>query len=269
MSELITRLEKISKGSPTPMGFGAVSRAEKMPCMALVGLLRSNHAKKAELVAKVKFDAALLEGDGLDGQLSDIAGALNTVPWGVAVDELDSKKAQELIEKGCDFFVVSLQKTEMEAMREEKPAYLLPVPLDADDRFLRAVEGLPVDAVILSLDSAASPLTLQHFVSIGTIRPMLDKYLLLKVGASVTSRELEALRDAGVDALVVDVEKASEKALTELKERLLDLPKPKKNKSERLSALLPRLSQKTAATPRRTEPDEDDDDESQASTGGA
>jgi hypothetical protein len=261
MSELISRLEKIGKGSPTPMGFGAASRAEKVPCMAVVGSLRANHAKKADLAVKAKLDAVLLEGDGLDGELSNISDALKTVPWGVAVDGLDGKRAKELMEKGCDFFVVSPEKTQIEAMKEEKPAYLFPVPLDADDRFLRGVEGLPIDAVILSLDSEGSPLTLRHFMAIGTIRPMLDKYMFLKVASAPSSKELEALRDAGVDALVVDMEKMSEKALTELKERLMDLPKPRKNRSERLSPLLPRLSQKAAASPRRTEPDEDDDDE--------
>jgi len=217
--------------------------------------------KKADLIAKTKLDAALIEGNGVDKELSDISGALKTIPWGLAVEELDGKRAKGLIEKGCDFFVVSPEKTQMEAMKEEKPAYLLPVAIDSDDRYLRGVEGLPVDAVILSMDSPA-PLTLQHFISIGIIRPMLDKYVLLKVAAPPTAKELEALRDAGVDALLVDMEKTSEKALTELKERLMNLPKPRKNCSDRLSPVLPRLSQKTAATPRRTEPDEDDDDES-------
>jgi hypothetical protein len=261
MSELISRLEKIAKGSPTPMGFGAAARAEKVPCMAVVGLLRANHLKKADLAVKVKLDAVLLEGDGLEKDLANISGALKSVPWGVAAEELDGKTAKALIEKGCDFFVVSPEKTQIEAMKEEKSAYLFPVPPDADDRFLRGVEALPVDAVILSLDSGDSPLTLQNFISIGAIRSMLDKYVFLKVATAPTSKELETLRDAGVDALVMDVEKSSEKALTELKERLLDLPKPRKGRSERLNPLLPRLSQKTSASTRRTEPDEDDDDE--------
>ena len=241
MSKLLSRLEKINRGSPAPMGFGAVARTEKTPAMALIGLLAQNYNQGANRLVRLKADGALLEGAGLDGKLPEIAAALDTVPWGIKVEEMDGDKARGLVETGCDFFLVSPERVTVEAVKDERAAYLLSLPPDADDRFLRAIEDLPVDAVFMSIASTESSLTLQHLINIGSVRTMFDKYLMVGVPATISSKDLEGLRDMGVDALVVDAGRSSEKVLGAIKENLLSLPRQRKPRSERASPVLPRI----------------------------
>lgn len=248
MSKLLSRLEKINRGSQAPMGFGVAVRTEKTPAMALIGLLAQNYKQGANRLVRLKADGVLLEGAGLDGKLLEIAGALDTVPWGVKVEEMDGDKARGLVEKGCDFFVVSPERVTVEAVKDERAAYLLSLPSDVDDRFLRAIEDLPVDAVFMSIASTESPLTLQHLINIGSIRTMFDKYLILGVPATISAKEMEGLRDMGVDALVVDAGRSSEKVLGAIKENLLSLPRQRKLRSDRISPVLPHMADSSAVS---------------------
>jgi hypothetical protein len=68
---------------------------------------------------------------------------------------------------------------------------------------------------------------------------MFDKYLLVEVPASLSSKELEGLRDVGVDAVVVNVEASTEESLKAMKKRLVELPRQRKPRSERSSAIIP------------------------------
>ncbi len=258
MSQLLNKLEKISRGSPAPMGFGAASRVEKNPAMALIGNLSRNHAQGANRLSHLEADGALLHGLDDQDALSQITGALNGVPWGVRVDELDQPRAQTLLDSGCDFFVVSPEKASVEAMKDDRAAYLIDLPADAGERFLRAIEDLPVDALLLSLDPFQSPLTLQDLISITSVRSMFDKYLIIHAAAALTSKEIECLRDVGVDGLMVDAGRTTEKELKDLKQRLFDIPKQRRPRSERMTAVLPRVGFHNAEA---DEFDDDDDEE--------
>jgi len=258
MSKLLSKLDKISKGSPAPLGFGAANREEKVPAMVLVGRLSQNYAQGAARLAKVQVDGALLEGEGLDGKLKDIVGALGKVPWGIAPRDLDDKQAGALLEEGCDFFLVESEQAKVEAMKaDDGAAYLLSLPEDPGEAYLRAIDCLPVDAVLMSMNSLEPPLTLQHLITIGSVRTMLDKYLMLEVPTNLSSKEIEGLRDLGVDALVVDAGRSSEKVLAGLKEKLLGLPRQRKSRSERMSPILPSVS--TAGASARDDDDEDEE----------
>ena len=256
MSKLLSKLEKINRGSPARLGFGTSSRTERTPSMALIGRLSQNYTQGANRLAKVEADGALLDGESLDSRLSDVAGALGNIPWGIRADGLDGEGSQGLLEKGCDFFVVSPEKVTVEAMKDDRAAYLLVLPPDADERFLRAIEDLPVDAVFMSLGSLESSLTLQHLITICSVRVLFDKYLAIEVPAALSSKEVEGLRDVGVDALVVDAARSSEKVLGNLKKALLSVPRQRRSRSERVSPVLPRGSY-AAPSPPHEEDDED------------
>ena len=67
MSKLLDFLERIREGAPVPMGF-AVTRPEKLPGMALIGLVSKEYDKGMAAVAKQGLDAAVVSGaDGPDG----------------------------------------------------------------------------------------------------------------------------------------------------------------------------------------------------------
>ena len=256
MSKLLSKLEKISRGSSTPLGFGAASRIEKTPSMALVGLLTQNYSQGVSRLVKVDADGALFTGEDMDVKIAGSAGNLKKVPWGIRVNELDSDRANRLIDEGCDFFVTNPERIMVDAIMDDKAAYLLSLPPGPEESLLRTIEDLPVDAVYMSLNPWESRLTLEHLINISSARTMFDKYLLVEVPATLSYKELESLRDVGVDALGVDAGRSSEKVLTSLKEKLFSLPRQRKSRPEKLSAFIPQGVHSQSVSPY----EEDDED---------
>lgn len=238
MSKLVSRIEKISRGSPAPIGFGASGRTPRTPAMALIGILSGNSTEDAKCLADIDADGALIADANSTEDLASLAEALGSTPWGVKVDDLNSETADGLIQQGCDFFLVNADTVTVEAAKDERAAFILSLPQGANDGFLRAVEDLPVTAAFTSLDGEG-PLTLQRLIDVGSLRTMFDKYLLVQVNPGLSARELEGLRDMGVDVLVVDMAAASEDSLRALMESLLKLPRQRKPRSEKTSAVLP------------------------------
>ena len=192
-----------------------------------------------------------------DGSLTKLAKALKSVPWGVRVEGLQQEQASRYRDRGCDFLAFQPEGALLRALGDADTGYLLCVQADMDERFLRAIEDLPVDAVLLSMASLEPPLTLQHLITISSVRGSFSKYLLLEVSALLSAEELEALRDIGVDGLVVDATALSSKDLEGLKEQLFALPRRQSPGAKRPSALLPSSAQ-TMSSPSLPEEDEDE-----------
>ena len=238
MSKLVSRIEKISRGSPAPIGFGASGRTVRTPAMALIGILSGNAREDAKCLAELDADGTLIADTNSNEEFASLAEALGSTPWGVKADELNGETADGLIQQGCDFFLVDADSVTVEAARDERAAFVLSLPEGASDGFLRALEDLPITAAFTSL-AADGPLTLQRLIDVGSLRTMFDKYLLVQVNPGLSARELEGLRDMGVDAVVVDMATASEDSLKAMKESLLKLPRQRKPRSKKTSAFLP------------------------------
>ena len=259
MSRFLDRLERINRGTPTAMGFGAAARTEKVPSMALIGALSDpgRAVQGASVLASIGADAALIEGMDIEDILGDLAQPLGTVPWGIRVQELKDEEASRYREKGCDFLGFGPEKALLGALEDDDTAYLLCIQPDMEERSLRAIENLPVDAVLLLLKSVEPPLTIQHLITIGSVRSEFSKYLLLEVSGILTAGELEGLRDIGVDGLVVDATSLSAEELEGLKDTLLALPKRQRNRSRKLDAILPRTVYALPGVPSHEEEEED------------
>jgi hypothetical protein len=206
--------------------------------MALIGILSGNSTDDAKCLANLDADGALIAGTNSAEDLASLTKALGSTPWGVKVDDLNGETADGLIQQGCDFFLVDADSVTVEAARDDRAAFILSLPEGASDGFLRALEDLPITAAFTSL-ADNGPLTLRRLIDVGSLRTMFDKYLLVQVDPGLSARELEALRDMGVDAVVVDVATASEDSLKAMKENLLKLPRQRKPRSEKTSAVLP------------------------------
>ena len=77
---------------------------------------------------------------------------------------------------------------------------------------------------------------------------------MAKASSTITANELNGLHKAGVNGLILP-EGFKTKAISELKELIVKLPKVNKKKSS-TSALIPKISSGT-----KVDKDEDDDDE--------
>ena len=259
MSKLLDRMERIDRGGGRSMGFGAAARAETLPAMVLLGTIAKGDRSRqsASLLAKIGADGALLEGMGKGKVFQEIVRNLEGVPWGIKVEGLNTDQADLCKKEGCDFLAFGPEQALVGAMEDEDTGYVLCIPPDMDERSLRAIEELPIDAVLLRLTSLETPLTLQHLIDIGSVRSNFNKYLLLEVPVALTGRELEGLRDMGVDGLVVDANTTPEEELGGLRERLLTLPRRQRDLSRRPSAILPHAS----FAPIGVSPDEDEEEE--------
>ena len=243
------------------MGFGASPRTEKIPPMAFVGRLSgtAQAAKAASALAKIGADGAILEGMDVKGPSKDLARVLKDVPWGIKVGELKGGQVGGYRDKGCDFLAFGADGAQLDAIEDGDTAYVLYIQPDIDERSLHAIDDLPLDAVILSLKTVDTPLTFQDLITVGLVRGGFSKYLLLELPEFPTTRELQALRDVGVDGLVVDATGRTAKELEEMMDMLLNLPKRPRQKMGKPNVVLPG----SAYTPREDTAhveEEDDDD---------
>ena len=232
MSRLLTALEKLSRESRSSIGFSPSSKVTKTPGMAFVGLLEDNYVQGATRLARIKPDGVLLAGQYSTDQLDAIAKTLKNIPFGGTLEEISPLEGNHTINE-YDFYVVQLDTIAIRSMNDDNLAYVLNIPLDTEDRMLRTIETLPVDAVFVSLGIEDTSMTLSHLSSIGSIRTMVDKYLMVRVPVTISSKEVECLRDIGVDVLVLDVGGSSIKTLDNFKEILCNIPRQRKSRKDK------------------------------------
>ena len=259
MSKFLDRLDRLARGPSNPMGFGASSRVEKLPAMGLLASVTQEQATSGSL-ASSGVDGFIIKGAIDDGQLSSFVSQVGDLPWGMEVPRLDGGTASSYVEKGADFFRFGANGVEVGALSAEEPAYLLSVPLDSEERILRGVEDLPVDGVVLTVDSSGLPLDLSQLMSLSAVRCMFSKYLLVDLPGVVGAGELRGLRDIGVDAVIMDVTSVSGEALAQFQEDLLNLPRQRKPRSSKSDAMLPRNAFRLPATRQQDDDDEEEDD---------
>jgi hypothetical protein len=238
MSKFLDRIERIREGAPAPLGFSLGPR-EKVAGMALVTMVSGDHQKGMGVVAEVGPDAAIVAGaDGAEG-LKSLAESLSGVPWGARVSSLSEDEAQAYKQSGSDLLAFPLENTTASALDSEEMARILSIDSEMGERQFRAVASLPVDAFLVSMTQVSGPWTLKDLATLGSISRRVDKYVLVEVAQPPGKKDLEALRDMGVQGLVLDVGAVSPESLSELKQALLDMPRPKFNRRERPRVMLP------------------------------
>lgn len=256
MSRFLDRLERVSRGAPPPMGFGAAAHREQVAALGCIGIVRDGKTPKAEVISKGSLDAILIAGDSPAPPSEEARAALGETPWGLWAASLEPDAAKAYKEAGCDFLVLDAHGVQLAALESEDIGYFLAVPANLEDRLLRSIESLPIDGVFLVGASLEPPLTLEHLMLIGAVRSMFGKYLMAEVSPKVSAKELEKLRDVGVEAVVVDLKGLTGKALGELHEHILAVPRQRKERGERM-ALVPHLAPGQAVPPQEEEEEEE------------
>jgi len=223
MSEFLKLLDAVGESSPAPIGFSTSSRSEKPPTLACLGILRGRHAEFKALVGEGCLTGLLVAGD--DEKIVEGAGDM---PWGVWPASVDSDTVARYKERGCDFIVGSPEGLQLAALEEDDLAFFLALSAELDDRFLRAVENLPVDGVILTAGELKSPLTVGHLMTLGAVRTMFGKHILVEASPELRETELEQLRNLGIVGIAVDLEGLSAGSLKGLQERIASVPRERR-----------------------------------------
>ena len=260
MSRLIDELNRVSRNAPQPIGFRMARKEPPEPRISLVASVTAgNTAKLADCVEGA--DAALLHPAKsmlTATALPKMADALRDIPWGVYLDDIDDKKAEALVKAGCDFTVFTAGSAVTTTPQQEEVGKIIQVESSLDDGILRAVNNLPVDAILVTDVFEGEGSLLWHQLMIFRhLTSILAKPVIVPASLKTAESELKALWDAGVDGVVVETDTGKPGALKELREVISKLPPRSMTRKFKAGALLPH----TGGESRMAAPDEEEEEE--------
>ena len=253
-SKFLERLDEIREGAAPRLGFGT-TRPPKLPGLGLI-ITADGGKDGAATAGGLAPDAVIVSGTSA-AQAAEIGEAASGVNWGVRLDGLTAADAASWRDAGADVLVFSLSGTALGAVTSKDAARVLTVDSSSSPEELRDINPLPVDAVLVSFPGDPAGWTLQDLAGLARVSGRVGKHLLAEVSGAPDGDTLEALRNAGVAALVISLS-AGEETINGLKESLLEMSRPGSDSRSRSNAILPG-SVYADRRPAQAEPDPDDD----------
>lgn len=243
MSRFIDKLN-LPRTGPQPIGFKRAQAASAKPKIQLVASLAEESVEGlADYVAGA--DAGLLRISRPSSSakaLKELSQAAADIPWGGWLKGSTRGGIEPIKKAGGDFVVFPAEKTPLAVLQSEV-GIILEVDSTLAEGLLRAVNELPIDAVLIAAEKEGGQLTWQHLMLFRRFADLLNKPLLVSTPAKVTSDELQALWDAGVGGVVVEVTPGQpQERLKELRQIIDKLVFPSPRPREKAEPLLPRIS---------------------------
>ena len=260
MSKLIDRLNQAAKAVPQSMGFRVAQPASTKPKMLLIASLA-----QANIIDNLGdyitgADAVLLPVAKLSPTaktIQKIARSVPDIPWGGWLRDISRRGIRPIVTAGCDF-VVFPASTVLVMPEDDETGKILQIEASLNEGLLKAVNELPVDAVLLTNEQGEEySLTWHHLMLFQRFADLLTKPLLVSTPSNVTANELQVLWETGVDGVVVEVGVGQPVGrLQELHQAIdkLTFPPRKQGKTE---ALLPRISEETSIVAETEEEEEE------------
>lgn len=221
MSKLVEKLEHIEAGSPQPLGFGARSAQGRPSSMLLLACVAAEDADKAKSLEPLGIDGVIIKTDDPASAEGPVDGLL----WGAWLGEASSGGIDALKEKGCDFVVFQPENMPLAALDREDEGRMLVLGADLTHEQRRTVDSLPVDVVLIAPDGDGDSLTVKGLMDILTMAWGAGKPALLLWNGPLTTGELEGLRGADINGIVVDASKADKGVIEGLKGAIDSLPR--------------------------------------------
>lgn len=263
MSKFIDKLTKLARGGSQPIGFRAKQELSAVLKMQLIARLSPENAKGlSDKLAGA--DAGLITvsetGQGIE-ILEELCVDYADILWGCWVAGASRAAIEKLTGAGGDFTVFSAADTPLDIINDDDTGRIMEVDSSIDEGLLRTANSLPVDAVLISeKGKGSSELTWQHLMLFRRFADLLTKPLLVTVPTKISAGELEALWEAGVKGIVVEVTaKTPKDALKKLRQAIDKLKTHPQRRQGKPDAILPGLvgKRETAAA----EEDDEDEDE--------
>ena len=243
MSKFIDKLKQLSQTAPQPVGFRTALIPVLKPKMLLIASLTEIGVD--DLAGHIAgADAGLLSVSGLSSGAKNLGKAsqdVPAIPWGGWLKRAGRGDINTLLKAGCDFLVFPEADTPLSISPIDKAGGVLAVDTSLGEGFLRAVNELPVDAVLVS-DEKKESLIWHDLVLYQRFAGLLSKPLLISVPREVTAGELQMLWDVGVGGVIVevDVSKPAGK-IKEIQRKIDKLTLPSSDKRGRTGVLLPHI----------------------------
>lgn len=253
MSKFIDKLNRLSQGEPTPIGFVARQAASTKPKIQLVASLAQENAET--LAGQVTgADAGLLRifnpAKGAE-TIQKIAQTIPDIPWGGWLQNGGQEAIDQMTTAGCDFIVFPATDTPLATIENNKGGNILEIEPSISDGLLRASNELPINAVLIDMEQKEGrTLTWQNLMLFQHFARLLTKPLLVCIPAKVTGAELKALWGAGVTGVILELGiEEPQDSLEKLRQLIDKLEFPVIRRRERAeSAMLPGIAreQRTA-----------------------
>lgn len=206
MSLFIDRLKRISRTSPRSIGFKAASSVSAILKMQLVAGLEADGAGQltGHIIGADAVMLSLANRSAGVKTLREIAKAVSDIPCGVRLPAVP-EDIKPLGKAGGDFAVFPSDCAVMGLLEGDTPGKIIEVEAAINEGLLRAINQLPLDAVLVNCQKEGTALTWQHLMLFRRFADLLAIPLLASIPATVTATQLQAIWDAGVSGVVVGV----------------------------------------------------------------
>jgi hypothetical protein len=219
---------------------------------------------KIQLVVSVtggKLKTQLKEPAEADALLfSNTAVSVNEKITGMWLSKGDTEEVEKSIKAGVDFVILPVSGEVLQP--DKKLGKIIQIAESISDIMLRTVGELPVDAVLLSESKESSlALTWKRLMLIRRFTGLAGKPLLVEVLPTITETEFQAIWDAGVSGVIINVDaEQAEDAAGNLRKIIEKLSFPSKRKLEKNMAIVPVVAS-TVEEPKEDDGDDGDDDD--------
>ena len=250
MSRFIDKLNQVSRVVPQSMGFRKAQPVSEKPKILLIAFLAGASVDGlADYV--VGADAGLLRIPKLSSgakTLREMSQAVPDIPWGGWLKNIDKGGIKQMAKAGCDFVVFPAANTPLALLQNDEIGKILEVESSLSEGLLRAANELPIDAVLIAGEQGGGYfLTWHHLMLFQRFADLLTKPLLASIPPNVTASELQALWEAGVDGVVIEVGAGQPvERLKELRQTIDKLVFPLQRKQGKAEALLPHIDREVS-----------------------
>ena len=139
-------------------------------------------------------------------------------------------------------------------LHKEEVGKILMIEPSLDQSFVRAINGIKVDGVLISSGGKDDFVAVEHLLFCRRFVELLEKPIVMALPSSVTKAELTDLWQAGLDGVVVSLAQSVE-TLAELKKTIGGLPRGGRGRRAKVGVMLPHYGGFVA-----TEEDEDEEE---------
>ncbi len=236
MSRLADKIKRATRVVGAPIGFGVGAERRALPTLLCLLRLDKDQAGKIGDAAAAGADAVIITG--LEAaRLEGVLKKLGDVPAGLRLGNAERTAVAAAREAGADFVLLDEQSS-AEVVLEERVGFVVGAGTDAGDAELRALGGLPLDA--LEVPAVREPITLRRLMELRRLSMLSQTPLFIEVSVEAGPSQLEVLRDAGAVGVIIDGKSAGK--LAALREAVLSLPPRGRRREERTEAVVPSLS---------------------------
>jgi len=260
MSKLIEKLNQVAKAGPQSIGFRSTQPASAKPKILLIASLVQTDSAGSLTDYTAGADAVLITKLGPGAKTTEkITRSFPDIPWGLQLGDISAKDIEPMLAAGCDFIVFPTDIAPA-IPGEGKMGKILQIEPSLSEGLLRAVNELPVDAVLLADQPGEKPfLTWHHLMLFRRFADLSSKPMLASLPPNVSQSELGVLWETGVVGVVVKVGMGQPAGrLKELRQTIDRLTFPPRQ-GQKIEALLPHIGEETSPVSEAEEEEEEEE----------